>query len=78
MSKIEQVHPSLGKKLFSLHNEKLACGHQKNNFQFVSIIFFYFYKKTLGDFYMLIIYQQLSTKCPKNKIQIIVVKYVII
>ena len=34
------------KKLFSLHNEKLACGYKKNNFQFVTVIFFILKKNT--------------------------------
>ena len=35
------------KKLFSLHNENLSCGHKKNNFQFVTIkIFFIKFEKS--------------------------------
>ncbi len=31
------------KNTFLLHNEKLSSGDRKNNFQFVTIIFFYFF-----------------------------------
>jgi hypothetical protein len=38
MSKNEKGVDFGHKKLFSLHNEKLASGYQKNNFHFVTII----------------------------------------
>jgi len=50
MSKIEKLKHFTPKKYLSLHNLKLWSKHKKNNFHFVTINFFYFYKKYLKIF----------------------------
>jgi hypothetical protein len=42
LSIFQKGRSTLPKISFSLHNEKLASGDRKNNFQFVTIKFFYF------------------------------------
>ena len=50
MSKIEKLKHFTPKKYLSQHNLKLWSKHKKNNFHFVTINFFYFYKKYLKIF----------------------------
>ena len=40
------------KKYFSLHKLFLSCGYQKNNYIFVTIKFYYFYKKVFKGFFL--------------------------
>ncbi len=52
---------------FSLHNEKLSSGDRKNNFHFVTINFYYFWKKYLGTFFCSINILQMTTNLvPKS------------
>ena len=56
MSKIEKLRDLPTKKFSSLHILKLACGHKKNNFQFVTIKFFiYFLRRVFRDFLLVYI-----------------------
>ena len=67
LSIFEKGRQTLPKISFSLHNENLSSGDRKNNFQFVTIIFYYFWKKYLGTFLCSINILQMTTNLvPKS------------
>jgi hypothetical protein len=78
MSKNEKLRYLPRKKYSSLHILKLWSKHKKNNFKFVTIIFFYFIKKDLNLFSLIILWKHLETKTSKKPAINFIVKLVTI
>jgi hypothetical protein len=57
MSKNEKLRYFAPKKYSSLHNFKIWSKHKKNNFKFVTIIFFILIKKDLNLFSLIILWK---------------------
>jgi hypothetical protein len=57
MSKNENPKYFMKKYEFCEHIEKLASGHQKNNFKNVTIIFYFFREKSSKFFYVSILWK---------------------